>query len=59
MKLRTKLLIRFEVWISNWIDILCSLIAVVTFTLWMPSWYMDIRCYFSKNRLNKKIRNGL
>lgn len=47
---------RFEAWLANWVDVVCSIISIITFTIWMPSWYLDIRGYFSKKRLNKRLK---
>ena len=46
---------RFEAWLANWVDLVCAIISIVTFTLWMPSWYVSIRCYFGKRRLDKRL----
>ena len=45
-----------EVWLASWADIACAVISVLTFTLYRPSWDMDIRVYFTKKRLKRKCK---
>jgi len=49
--------IRFEIWLANWVDLICAIITIITFTFWVPRWYLQIRCYFAKKRFERKIQN--
>jgi hypothetical protein len=46
---------KFEIWISNWIDILCSLISVITFTCYRPGWDFHYRAYIVTRERNKYV----
>ncbi len=35
-------------WLSGWVDMICGLINVLTFTLWQPWWDLEIRILFAK-----------
>lgn len=43
-------------WVSSWLDMICGLLSVITFTLYRPWWDFKFRCWFSKIQL--KIRNN-
>jgi len=44
-----------ECWIMAWVDLACALISILTFTLWMPSWYFDVMAYFVQKKIEKSI----
>ncbi len=41
-------------WISGWLDMMCGLISVLTFTLYRPWWDFKFRIYWSKKMLIKR-----
>lgn len=45
-------------WISCWLDLICGLIGVITFTLWRPLWNFSFTIWYSKKELIKKIKGG-
>jgi len=48
---------RLEQWLSAWVDIICGIVGVLSFTLYRPGWDLYIRAYFTKKRLRKKIND--
>ncbi len=46
---------RLEHWIAAWADMICGLIAVLTFSFYRPWWDFRIRGYFTKRDLKKRI----
>lgn len=43
-------------WITSWLDIVCGLISVLTFTLWRPWWDFKFRVWADKKLLIIKLR---
>lgn len=32
-------------WIASWLDVICGLISIITFTLYRPWWDFSFRCW--------------
>lgn len=43
-------------WLSGWLDMICGLISVITFTLWRPWWDFQFRAWSSKKYLKYRIK---
>ena len=48
-----KLLHYLFVWIRQWIEIVCSIISILTFTLYRPSWDFDFIVWSTKYELRR------
>jgi hypothetical protein len=46
---------KFTVWISNWIDTLCGLISVITFTYYRPNWDFQFRRFIITRERNRCV----
>lgn len=46
---------RFEIWIANWIDMICGLISVITFTCYRPGWDFKFRAYIVRRERKKYV----
>jgi len=49
MSYKPNRLVKFtDNWLGGWLDMLCGLICIITFTLWRPWWDFQVRFLFSK-----------
>ena len=51
-----KLFIRFEHWITAWLDLICSAINIITFCYYRPWWDYKYMFYISKKRTEKNLQ---
>jgi len=54
--LNFKIIMRVLNWFAAWIDIVCALINILTFTLYRPNWDMGFRASTSKIILKRKMQ---
>jgi len=47
---------KFWLWLTNWLDLIDSIVYICTFTLYSPYWGMPFRCWSTKRMLNKRIK---
>lgn len=50
---------RLENWLASWLDIICGLISVITFTLYRPWWDFTFRAWRSKVARIKNMRRKI
>lgn len=50
-----------EFYISSWVDIICALVSILTFTLYYPTWNLRIRLWFIEREMarNKRKRERI
>lgn len=51
------LVMRINWWVAAWIDMVCGLLGVVTFTIYRPWWDMDYRFWITRLMTMKKKSN--
>jgi len=49
----------FNNWIAAWIDIVCGMIGVVTFTICRPRWDFEFRAWSGKRTLKRMMRSNI
>jgi hypothetical protein len=52
-----KILIFLHNWIGAWLDVLCGVVSVITFTWYRPIWTFNWTCWISKKMLKRRIEN--
>ena len=50
--------IRLIHWIASWLDVLCGLVSIITFTFVRPGWDMQFRGYANKKLMKYKMRKN-
>ena len=45
---------RFDIWLCHWVSLVCDIIAILTYTYYIPNWYMQIVTFYAKRRLRRK-----
>lgn len=46
---------RVENWLCFWADMVVALFGIITITLYQPNWDFELRAFFVKRNLKKRI----
>ena len=46
--------LRFHVWVKAWLEVVCGVVNILTFTLWQPQWDFQFMVWISKREFLRR-----
>lgn len=53
--LKDKIIHRWHIWVGAWLDIFSSIVRILTFTAYLPSWDFKYLAWYMKRELKKRL----